>query len=117
MIKGLILLMAIYSFASIYNQFIQPFIIYYITIFYYNNIVISLLILIQIDNFLLFYDLMNKNKYEYERNKVEDKYIKLILNGIDYINKKEKEFTKKKWRFKENNFKIHRSCNDIYDLK
>lgn len=116
MIKQLTFLIIIYFISFIYNKTIYPYIITYISVEYYNNIIISLLILIQIDNFTLFYDLSKKIETETNHSKIEDKYIKTILNQIDYINKKEMDFNRRITKFKDNYKKIHRSCNDIYNL-
>lgn len=116
MIKQLTFLIIIYFISIIYNKTIYPYIIIYISVEYYNNIIISLLILIQIDNFTLFYDLSKKIETETNHSKIEDKYIKTILNQIDYINKKEMDFNRRINKFKDNYKKIHRSCNDIYNL-
>lgn len=116
MIKEIMLLSIIYSFASLYNHYIYPLIINNIDHIYYNNIIISFLILIQIDNFSLFYDLSKKIEVENNNSKVEDKYLKIILNQIAYINKKEQDFERKKLKFKESNKRNYRSCNDIFNL-
>jgi hypothetical protein len=117
MIKEMMLLSVIYGFASLYNMNVYPYIITIIDLFYYHNIIISFLILIQIDNFTLFYDLSKKIDIENNNTKVEDKYLKIILNQIDYINKKEKDIERKKLKFKETyNKRNNRSCNDIYNL-
>lgn len=116
MIKEIIFLSTIYIISSFYNEIIQPIIIKTIPIEYYNNIVISLLILIQIDNFTLFYDLSKRQDNDNTNSKIEDKYMKIILNQIEYINKKEREFNRKIVRFKDNHKKINRSCNDIFNL-
>jgi hypothetical protein len=116
MIKELLLLSIIYSISIIYNDNIRPILIYYLTSEYYNNLIISLLILIQIDNFTLFYDLTKKTELETSHTKIEDKYLKIILNQISYINKKEQDFNRRIVRFKENHKKINRSHNDIFNL-
>ena len=116
MIKQLIFLSVIYLFSHIYNQCIYPYIIKYIYPEYYNNTLISLLILIQINNFTLFYDLSKKIETESNHSKIEDKYIKTILNQIEYINKREMDFNRKIINFKENYKKIYKSCNDIRQL-
>jgi len=104
MIKEIILLSIIYGFSGLYNQYIYPIFILWIDEYYYNNIIISLLILLQIDNFRLFNDL--------KKNDIEDKYMKIILNQITYINQKEKEIEIEKKKFKNN--RNHRSFSDIY---
>jgi len=60
MLKEFMLLTVIYSFSTLYNMNVYPYIITVIDPFYYHNIIISFLILIQIDNFTLFYDLSKK---------------------------------------------------------
>lgn len=116
MIREIMLLSVIYGIAILYNMNIYPILITIIDPFYYNNIILSFLILIQIDNFTLFYDLSKKIDIEHNNSKVEDKYLKIILNQIDYINKKEKDFERKKLKFKDNYKRIYRSCNDIYNM-
>ncbi len=54
MLKEIILLIIIYFISMFYNYYINPFILSFISIYIYNNIIISLLILIQIDNFTLY---------------------------------------------------------------
>jgi hypothetical protein len=54
MFKGIILLVIIYIFSIIYNNYITPIILLYIPNYIYNNIIVSLIILIQIDNFSLY---------------------------------------------------------------
>lgn len=116
MIKEIILLSFIYVTAYIYNLKIAPIIIQNIGNFYYNNIIISALILIQIDNFTLFYDLTKKTENEKLHSNIEDKYFRTILKQIDYINKRENDFNRKIVKFKKNFHKIHRSCNDLYNI-
>lgn len=116
MIKEFILLTVIYSIATLYNMNMYPYIITIIEPCYYHNIIISFLILIQIDNFTLFYDLSKKLDTENNNSKVEDKYMKIILNQIDYINKKEKEIERKKLKYKDPHRRNNRSCNDIYSM-
>jgi hypothetical protein len=108
------LLSVIYGNACLYNMNVYPYIITVMDASYYHNIIISFLILIQIDNFTLFYDLSKKIDIENNNSKVEDKYLKIILNQINYINKKEQDFERKKLKFKER--RNNRSCNDIYNM-
>lgn len=114
MIRELMLLSVIYGIACLYNMNVYPYIITVMDASYYHNIIISFLILIQIDNFTLFYDLSKKIDIENNNTKVEDKYLKIILNQINYINKKEQEIERKKLKFKER--RNNRSCNDIYNM-
>ena len=114
MIREIMLLSVIYGIACLYNMNVYPYIITVMDASYYHNIIISFLILIQIDNFTLFYDLSKKIDIENNNSKVEDKYLKIILNQINYINKKEQDFERKKLKFKER--RNNRSCNDIYNM-
>jgi len=50
------LLIIIYFSSVVYNSFVLPIIFTYISPNIYNNLIISLLILIQIDNFILYQD-------------------------------------------------------------
>ncbi len=54
MLKEIILLLIIYLTSILFNYYISSFILLYISNELYNNIIISLLILIQIDNITLY---------------------------------------------------------------
>jgi len=85
----------------IYNLFLKSYILLFIPHFYYDNIIIALLLLIQLDNFHLYKELSD--------NTNEDKYIKIIKQQIEYINKYEMERIKEKCKYK----KIHKSLNNL----
>jgi len=87
----------------IYNLYLKSYILLFITPFYYDNIIISLLLLIQLDNFHLYKELSD--------NTNEDKYIKIIKQQIEYINKYEIDQIRKKWKYK----KINRSLSNLQD--
>ncbi len=72
MLKRIFLLSIIYSFSMFYNYLINKFILIYIPYNIYNNIIISLLILVQIDNFILFFD-YNKIKLDLDKLIKENK--------------------------------------------
>jgi hypothetical protein len=59
MFKSILLLIIIYFISVLYNNYIYPILLTVISINLYNNIIISLLILIQIDNFMLYNDYTN----------------------------------------------------------
>jgi hypothetical protein len=59
MIKEFSLLTIIYIFSMLYNYFIRYLFLLYISYNFYNNIIISIIILVQIDNYI-------KNKLELE---------------------------------------------------
>jgi hypothetical protein len=54
MLKEIILLLIIYLTSILYNYYISPFLLLYISNELYNNIIISLIILTQIDNITLY---------------------------------------------------------------
>jgi len=87
----------------IYNLYLKSYILLFITPFYYDNIIISLLLLIQLDNFHLYKEISD--------NTNEDKYIKIIKQQIEYINKYEIDQIRKKWKYK----KINRSLSNLHD--
>lgn len=65
MIKGFLLLTIIYLFSMLYNYFIKYLLLLYISNNLYNNIIISIIILVQIDNYIIYTDYI-KNKLELE---------------------------------------------------
>lgn len=74
------LLIIIYFSSVLYNTFILPIIFTYISSNIYNNLIISLLILIQIDNFILYQDY----------KKVLDEKNSIFLNQLKVIIQKQK---------------------------
>ncbi len=56
MLQIFIYLATIGTISCLYNLHIYPIIISNIDLLFYNNFIISLLILIQVDNFILYYD-------------------------------------------------------------
>lgn len=87
----------------IYNLYLKSYILLFITPYYYDNIIIALIIIIQLDNFQLYKELSDNTK--------EDKYIKIIKQQIEYINKYEINKINEKWKYK----KIHKSLNNLQD--
>ena len=71
MIKGFLLLTIIYLFSILYNHFIK-YLLLYISNDIYNNIIISIIILVQIDNFIIYKD--------YKKNKLELEYLLKEIN-------------------------------------
>lgn len=109
MLKEIIVLSTICFISYIYNITIYPLIINNTDVFIYNNIITSFIILIQIDN----YNLLNENKINNNNhNEIEDKYIKIILNQIDYINRKHYEINKTKIKYK----RTTKSYNDLSNI-
>ncbi len=94
MFKSILLLIIIYFISVLFNYYIYPLILTIISINFYNNIIITLLILIQIDNFVLYNDYTNvklekdifRNKFKllFKKPKLSksfnDKINELILN-------------------------------------
>jgi hypothetical protein len=72
MLKEISLLTIIYLFSILYNHFIK-YLLLYISNDIYNNIIISIIILVQIDNFIIYKD-YKKNKLELE-NLLKEKNI------------------------------------------
>lgn len=103
MYKEITYLSCIGCLSYFYNLYIYPIIITSVNIVIYNNFIISLLLLIHIDNVLLFNELNHK---KLNNNDNEDKYINIILNQINNINKHATEL-KYKYKYKS------KSCNDL----
>lgn len=90
----MLLLIIVYFISVLYNIHIYPLILTVISINLYNNIIITLLILIQIDNFVLYNDyttvrlekdiFLNRFKLLFQKPKLSksfnDKINNLILN-------------------------------------
>ena len=74
MIKEFSLLTIIYIFSMLYNYFIRYLFLLYISYNFYNNIIISIIILVQIDNFIIYNDYI-KNKLELEKLLKEKKIL------------------------------------------
>ena len=73
MLKEISLLTIIYLFSILYNHFIK-YLLLYISFDIYNNIIISIIILVQIDNFIIYNDYI-KNKLELEKLLKEKKIL------------------------------------------
>jgi hypothetical protein len=82
-----------------YNYFISYLILLYLSNNIYNNIIISLIILVQIDNYILFIDynkikleinnLINENKFLQEnQNKINNKLLNQLKPPNKYIRTK-----------------------------
>jgi len=111
MYKKINILLLIYIISCLYNKFIYHYIILLISIKTYNNLLIFLIILIQLDNFSLLFELENK-KIE-ETNIIQDKYIKIISNQLSYICKKQEELNNLTLKQKIEKQKFSRSCNNL----
>lgn len=96
MFKGPCLLIIIYSISMFYNYFISYLILLYLSNNTYNNIIISLIILVQIDNYMLFIDynkikleinnLINENKILQEnQNKINNQFLNQLKPPNKYI--------------------------------
>ena len=89
MYSELFLLSLVAMVSYLYNLFIYPYILLYISSSLYNNILINVIILLQIDNFSLLNEL---NTYIKENsNKMDERYIRIITSQFAYICKKQKE--------------------------
>lgn len=93
MICGVVLLTLVGSISYLYNILLYPYIISLISIDIYNTIIISIIILVQLDNFNLFYELKNYKPDDINSN-MEEKYIKIITTQLGYIIEKQNELNK-----------------------
>ena len=112
MLKEISLLFIIYSFSVFYNNYISKIILYFIPYNIYNNLIISLIILIQIDNYVLYMDYKNK-----EINLIRDinmENFNIIINNLKKISY-ENKITKMNKIIRMN--KINKSCNNLEDLR
>lgn len=126
MIKQIILLLFIDLISIIYNKYIFPFIINYISYEYYNIGIIFMLILTQIDNFTIYNDYINLiNKYKNVPTPIQSPTIEplkdhkingIILNYLTYISNKQDEIYKMNIKKKRFNNRISRSYNNLNDI-
>jgi len=95
MISGIILLLFIGYISYLYNLIIYPYVILIIPIDIYNICLIFIIILVQLDNFNLFYELKNNNNNKNdELINFEDKYIKIIKAQMSYIIEKQNDLNR-----------------------
>lgn len=112
MLKEFILLFLIYSTSIFYNTYIKYLILYIIPYNIYNNLIISLIILIQLDNLILFYDYKNKDINLIKDINMEN--FNIILDNLKQISKNSKMIKMNKINRIN---KINKSCNNLEDLK
>jgi len=93
MISGIILLLFIGYISYLYNLIIYPYVILIIPIDIYNICIVFIIIIVQLDNFNLFYELKNNNKND-ELIKFENKYRKIITTQMGYIIEKQNELNR-----------------------
>lgn len=74
MISGAILLALIGLLSYLYNLIIYPYILLFINSSLYNNITIYIIILLQIDNFSLYHELITHIRED--NNKMDERYKK-----------------------------------------
>lgn len=117
MIKEVSYISFLFGISYFHTIFVFPVIISYISINTYNSIIIFLLVLIQIDNLNLFYDL-SKNMPPVEINKdVNTENIKIIINQLAYISRKQEEYIyQKHLKYKKSN-RMTRSYNDLNNIE
>jgi hypothetical protein len=89
MISGAILLALIGLVSYLYNLIIYPYILLFINSSLYNNITIYIIILLQIDNFSLYHELITYIRED--NNKMDERYKKIISQQLAYICKKQSE--------------------------
>jgi len=89
MLSEAFLLALIGLLSYLYNLIIYPYILLLISINLYNNIIIYLIIILQIDNFSLYHEL---NTYIKEDNdRMDERYKRIISQQLAYICKKQQE--------------------------
>jgi hypothetical protein len=87
MLSELFMVSLVATISYLYNLYIYPYILLYISSNLYNNILINAIIILQIDNFSLLNEL---NIYIKDKsNKLDDSYIDIITSQFAYIRKKE----------------------------
>ena len=109
MFKEILLLLMIYSTSILYNIFISPFLLTFISQNIYNNLIISLVILTQIDNFILYMDYKNKDIKLIKDINMEN--FNIIMNQLKILT--QKNYMKKIKKI----IKLNKSYNDLSDLK
>jgi len=85
MLKYSFFIFFIYCVSHFFNLFINYIFISQFYFQIYNNFIFTLLL-------LSFFQLYKINKIQYENNLGNDKYIDIIINQIQYINKKKLEY-------------------------
>ena len=96
MIKELILLSSVGMVTYAYNSLLMPQLTEIIGINNYNLISTFIIIITQIDNFSLFYDLQKKKEItnDLNDNKMNERYLKIISNQLSFICRKQEELQK-----------------------
>jgi hypothetical protein len=98
MLSELFLLSLVATVSYLYDLFIYPYILLYISSSLYHNILINAIIILQIDNFSLLNEL---NTYIKDHsNKMDERYIRIITSQFAYICKKQKEIDTEKYKNK-----------------
>lgn len=96
MIKELILLSSVGMITYAYNSLLMPQITEIIGINNYNLISTFIIIITQIDNFSLYYDLQKKKEStnDISDNKMNERYLKIISHQLSFICRKQEEIQK-----------------------
>lgn len=105
MFIGIMLLLLIYSFSLFYNTYISHIILLIIPLNIYNNIIISLLLLVQIDNLCIYKDYCDIKSVR----DINLQNFNIIINQLKTFNARQK--------FKEKYKKLNRTCSDLNELK
>jgi len=119
MIKELSYISFLIGISYFHTLFVFPVITSYISTELYNNIIIFLLVLIKIDNIILYYDYYNNKKVDnFIINDINAENLKIIINQLSYISRKQEEFIyQKHLRYKNSNNRMTRSCNDLNNIQ
>ena len=118
MIKEFIYLSLIGYISYIYNLYIYPIVIKIISEHIYNNLIIFMIIIIQIDNIIIYNDLKIKKEIENDNENIYDRNMKIIIQQLSLIIKNQEEISIRHIRHQMlKNRKITRSLNDLSLLK
>ncbi len=107
MIKEVSYIGLLITIINIYTLFVFPIIISYISLNTYNTIIIFLLVLIQIDN--------SKKKNIEINNDVNIENIKIIINQLAYISRKQEEYIYR--QHLKYTGRMSRSYNDLNNIE
>ena len=119
MINSFIYISLILYISYLYNLYIYPLIIQIITLNIYNNLLIFIVIITQIDSFIIYNDyIKNKNNDNNNNNNdINNKYMSMISQQLSLIIKNQNEMCliKSKHQMLKNR-SITRSLNDLTTL-
>jgi len=107
----------------IYNLFIYKYVIMMMGEYVYNQMIIFIILLVKIDNISLYNELMiNKDINKNNIDKINDKYMRIMMNQMTYIIRQNNDFmkiydNKLKTKYKNHKSFTNKSCNDLHNIK